>query len=130
MACWLELQCFNRVTPSFQDIDFDPEVFSGALRQGGRDGPFGFNIFMRWLFHKLHECWTSEARGWGVKGGGGEATCLSRGSVREKTIERRWPVSNLTRSSDWNQIGGELQLGWQLEQERGSRNHVTGDTTM
>ena len=66
IASWLELQCLLEVVPSFENIKFEPLKWSGALRQGGRDGPFGFNVFLRWLFHTLHEGWTSEARGWGI----------------------------------------------------------------
>ena len=55
VACFLELQIGLMVQPDFAKLNVEPFSFCGPVRQGGREGPFGFNIVLRWVFHALHE---------------------------------------------------------------------------
>ena len=57
-----------KVQPDFEGL---PEVqvvdFGGLLRQGGKEGPFSWNLLTRWLFSQLHVGWTADlSKGYGI----------------------------------------------------------------
>ena len=66
IACYLELQCDLVLRPEFSRMKVEECPFSGALRQGGKDGPFSFNLVLRMIFHHLHECWVAPHRDYGI----------------------------------------------------------------
>ena len=66
VATYLELQVDLTLRPEFHQVQVPDCSFSGALRQGGKDGPFGFNMVIRWIFHLLHEAWIAPQCVFGV----------------------------------------------------------------
>ena len=67
VACYLELQCDLTLRPEFARVQVPDCSYSGALRQDGKDGPFGFNIVLRWFLHILHEGWIAPYRLFGAE---------------------------------------------------------------
>ena len=57
-----------KVQPDFEGLpDVQAVDFGGLLRQGGKEGPFSWNLLTKWLFSQLHTGWTADlSRGYGI----------------------------------------------------------------
>ena len=68
IAAWVKDQIAMTLKPDFQGLEAKASDFSGILRQGGEDGPRGWNFVMMMIFDMLGQCWESQSTaGYGIQ---------------------------------------------------------------
>ena len=45
------------LTPELQGTSCEPIQWEGIMKQGGKEGPFAWQIIVKHAFHLLHEAW-------------------------------------------------------------------------
>ena len=66
IVAFLREQLELTLCPSFSGLQIDEVCFEGILRQGGKDGPFAWNIFLAWLLDKIATLWSGPNKRYGI----------------------------------------------------------------
>ena len=115
IATHLDLQVDMTLRPEFHQVQVSGCSFSGALRQGGKDGPFGFNMVIRCIFHLLYEAWIAPQCDFGVDvdgfrithiGWSGNILLVARNRVQLERMIKATTAAFFARGMRWK--AGEL----------------------
>ena len=66
IALFLWEQLELSLHPAFAGLDIEKVNFEGILKQGGKDGPFSWSIFLAWIMDMVATCWAAPQCKYGI----------------------------------------------------------------